>query len=436
MTQKTRRKVLLSAYACSPTKGSEEGNGWSWASGLAARGFEVWCFTNVAYEKEILRAMEQSPIEHLHFVFVRLPALAEKYLLNPDSKKIYFHYNLWRRKAGRKAVKMHKELRFDIAHHVTYGSLQQGNFIWKIDGARKIFGPVGGGQKAWPVFKKYFEGAWRTEQLRDLISRVTTTRSKHFRQSIAGVDYLLVTNDDTRAMAEQTGFISSDKIHFVPDHAVPRQMEGMATQTERVSKKLNLLWVGRILPRKGLNLVLEALSRVPDSVNYHLTIVGGGPWLIMLKKWIREYHVDTSRLTITRQIPFDEVVRYYRESDVFLFCSLRDSFPMQISEALAFGLPVITLNIHGSAIALPDDCGIKITPASLDETLTAIADAVTEMYENPQLRKTRSQNALLHSKTNTWDHRLDTVVERFYENKTVLPATEALTASDAGIKKY
>ncbi|MFD2146923.1 hypothetical protein [Mucilaginibacter antarcticus] len=39
------RRLLLSVFACNPSMGSEDGNGWNWAVGLAAKGYNVHCLT-------------------------------------------------------------------------------------------------------------------------------------------------------------------------------------------------------------------------------------------------------------------------------------------------------------------------------------------------------------------------------------------------------
>ncbi|AST06080.1 hypothetical protein AF2641_03890 [Anoxybacillus flavithermus] len=39
------KKVLLSAYACEPNRGSEPGVGWNWAIELSKKGYEVWVLT-------------------------------------------------------------------------------------------------------------------------------------------------------------------------------------------------------------------------------------------------------------------------------------------------------------------------------------------------------------------------------------------------------
>lgn len=408
------KKVLLSAYACSPIKGSEPGNGWSWAVNLARKGYDVWCLTNVEDKESTIAEQKRLGLLNLHMVFVELSLGLDDLLLDTSSKTIYFHYYLWRLKAAGIALQLHKEVHFDIAHHVTFGSFQQGTFLWKLKGAKIIFGPVGGGQEALPEFKEYFGPAWKTEKLRSFISKFSMKFSANLKNTVSRSDHILVTNQDTADIVKKMQADLNGSVHLVLDNAIPFSMQNMNYIERPPAKQLKLLWVGRMLPRKGLNLILHALSMVPEHVDYSFTIVGGGEQYKLVDGWIKQYGLNPKRLHLLGQIPFNEVIHHYEKADVFIFCSLRDSCPAQLNEAMAFGLPVITLDIHGSSLAVRDNCGIKIKPTTKDNTASDIAKAITTFYENTELRKKCSVNAFNYAKTNTWEHKVELITSQFY----------------------
>jgi glycosyltransferase involved in cell wall biosynthesis len=408
------KKVLLSAYACSPIRGSEPGVGWSWATHLAQKGYEVWCLTNAEDKEIVIAEQDRLGLQNLHFIFVELPFGLDKVLLDTSSKTIYLHYYLWRRKAARVAANLHKEMHFDIAHHVTFGSFQQGTFLWKLKDVKMIFGPVGGGQEALPEFKEYFGTAWKIEQIRSWISRFSIQFSSDLKKTVSRAHHILVTNEDTAKLVRKIKPGHSSSVHMELDNAVPYSMQHLQYKERKSHKQLQLLWVGRMLPRKGLNLILHALSLVPEYVDYKLTIVGGGEQYRLVDGWIEQYGLNRDRLRILGQIPFSEVVQYYEEADVFIFCSLRDSCGAQINEALAFGLPVITLDMHGASLAVRSDCGIKIKPSTKENTASDIAKAITRFYEDPAFRKQCSVNAFNYAKGNTWENKVDLITSQFY----------------------
>lgn len=408
------RNILLSAYACSPIRGSEPGNGWNWATGLAKKGFNVWCFTNVEDKECIITEKEKLDLPNLHFVFVPLKFRLDEFLLDTNSKKIYLHYLLWQKKAGIAAKKLHAKINFDTGHHVTFGSLQQGTFLWKLKNITKVFGPVGGGQEAMPVLKDYFGNAWKIERIRNFISKWSVRFSTNFKNTVRYCDHILVTNPDTRKMALSVKNADPSKISFIADTAVPPSMQQINFKVKEIPAKVKILWVGRFLPRKGLNFLLDALSHVPADVNYEFTIVGGGEQFHLLDQWIEQYGVDRSKLTICGQLPFKEVLQHYQQADVFAFCSLRDSFAAQLIEAMAFGLPIITLNIHGPAIAVPADCGIKVPVTSKDETVLNTAKAIEKMCRDHEFRIQCSINSYNNSTNYTWENKINSVITKYY----------------------
>ena len=114
------RKILLSAYACEPGKGSEPGVGWHWALELARLGHEVWVLTRAknrpAVEAELVKMPHKA---NLHFLYYDLPAWARWW--KKGSRGIHLYYVLWQWGAYRLATQVHPRERFDIVHHITFG---------------------------------------------------------------------------------------------------------------------------------------------------------------------------------------------------------------------------------------------------------------------------------------------------------------------------
>ena len=71
MTSKSL-KVLISAYACEPHKGSEPGVGWNWARQIAEFA-EVWVITRANNREIIEEEFKRNPVSNLHFIYVDLP---------------------------------------------------------------------------------------------------------------------------------------------------------------------------------------------------------------------------------------------------------------------------------------------------------------------------------------------------------------------------
>jgi hypothetical protein len=90
-------KLLISAYACDPYKGSEAGNGWNWAYLNAKRGNEVWCLTTIKSHASIQRKMSEVKLPNLHIIFVRVPKWVD--FIYRYGHLLYVSYLIWQFRA-------------------------------------------------------------------------------------------------------------------------------------------------------------------------------------------------------------------------------------------------------------------------------------------------------------------------------------------------
>lgn len=399
-------KVLLSAFACDPTMGSEPGNGWNWSSGLAEKGFEIHCLTRIVGKENITVANNFS---NLHFHYVKLPFGLEKwYLMSTIS--MYAYYLIWQYYAYRTAKKIHREEKFDLAHHVTWGSLQMGSFMYKLD-IPFIFGPAGGGQNAPEAFKSYFGKDWNTEEKRNFISRMLLRVNPACKAMLRKAKVVLASNPDTLEMAKSNGCTN---VHFSLDAALP-QIFFPEIFTPKVFKKdsLELLWIGRFMPRKGLLLVLEVMRELKEYKNISLTIVGDGETRGETLAKIKEYGLGNC-VHWKGKVPYEEVKNFYLTHDLFFFTSLRDSCPAQLIEAMAYGLPVVTLNLHGQAIIVNNDTGIRCECSTPELAIENLKKAILSFYHHEVDITKMSNAAYQFALKQTWRKKIDTIVSEYY----------------------
>ncbi|MCC5612429.1 glycosyltransferase [Nostoc sp. CHAB 5834] len=405
----TDYSLLLSAYSCAPGHGSEPGNGWSYASLLSQRGFKVYCLTRNVHRNTIEDQTGITPFPNLSFHYVSLPAWVDKaYYKGPIG--LYFHYLYWQWAAYKVANKLKQKNTFALVHHVTFSSLQLGTFMYKLR-IPFVLGPLGGGQEALSSLKKYFKSNWRKERIRSLLSKVLLRFNPACYKSVQSADYLLISNQDTYKLANS---IRGDKtIHRMLDAGLGSTFGAIKYRPRPISKVFNLLWVGRLMPRKGLELTLHALSYVDKAVPVMLTIVGDGEMGVFVNDYIEEYELS-ARVKWVGRVPHSEVQNYYQQADAFFFTSLRDSCPGQILEAMINSLPVITLNLHGQAELVNESTGITVLPTTPEKTARELAKAIEWLYHHPSEYNCMSSNAYNFAKSQLWTAKIDFLVEKFY----------------------
>ena len=137
----SRRKVLLSAYACRPKGGSEPGAGWAWAK-AAARDHDVWLLTRGKFAHEIAEELAIRPLPSLTVVPLELPRWLLR--LRRRHADVYWYYPLWQRLAGRTARRLDAEHSFDVIHHLTFAVDWMPAGVVQQSSAKVIWGPVGG----------------------------------------------------------------------------------------------------------------------------------------------------------------------------------------------------------------------------------------------------------------------------------------------------
>lgn len=400
------QKILLSAYACDPSKGSEPGNGYNWAKQLSILGYQITCMTTSKGKNAI--ELEPGCDNNPNFTYVDLPLGLDR-IYSRSKLGMYLHYLLWQWKAYLTAKKLHKKNPFDLVHHITWGSIQQGSFMYKLP-IPLVFGPAGGGQKAPETLKRFFLKGWQSEVKREYVSDLFIKYNPACFKMIKNAAVVLTSNTATKELVENLG---CQNAHLVLDVGLPMSFYPKENKEEKTDlKTLKLLWVGRFMPRKGLMLLLDVMNELKENTAIELTIVGDGEMKEALVEGIEKYGLQN--VNCVGKVPFNKVTEYYTSHDLLVFSSLRESVGVQLVEAMAYGLPIITLDLNGASILVDETRGIKIPVHNPDQVVHDFAKAIKALSENKSRLKQMSSNAFEYAKQYTWEHKMKDIVENYY----------------------
>ncbi len=137
----------------------------------------------------------------------------------------------------------------------------------------------------------------------------------------------------------------------------------------------HLISVGNLVELKGHDLVIRALSRIPDS---RLTIAGDGP----LRKTLQQLAERTGcgdRVRFTGAIGQKELAGYYAAADVLVLASSREGLPNVVLESLACGTPVVATDVGGSGELLTGPAaGVLVRERSVE----GIVDGIRKLFRN------------------------------------------------------
>jgi glycosyltransferase involved in cell wall biosynthesis len=166
-------------------------------------------------------------------------------------------------------------------------------------------------------------------------------------------------------------------------------------------------------PRKALPLALEALVETKDLA-VKLLVAGDGKMRGEWESYAKHLNLG-GRVEFLGQVPWNEISRIYQRADAFLFTSLRDSFGTQVLEAMAHGLPILTLDHQGVGTFVPPGAGIKVPVTSPRQTVTALANGIRRLALCPGERLKMGEAARDYARTQTWERRAERMSDIYDE---------------------
>ena len=159
---------------------------------------------------------------------------------------------------------------------------------------------------------------------------------------------------------------------------------------------LRLLTVGTLCPRKGLDVLLRACTRLAQQkVDFELRVVGNGPLRRRLK-WLAFRLGLRRKVIFTGHIPHENMSDLYRRADLVVLPSRvasdgdRDGMPSALTEAMAFGCAVVASNLPGMDEAIVSgESGVLVPPDDVE----ALSRTLLELAARPDERKRLGSNA-------------------------------------------
>ena len=407
MAMKRKLKVLVSAYACEPGKGSEPGVGWNWVKQIA-KYHDVWVLTRANNRRAIEANPEKHPLPNIQFCYVDLPKWLRFW--KRGQRGIYLYYYLWQLKAYIQGIRLHHIVGFDLVHHITFGncwmpvpiSLLPIPFVW---------GPIGGAQKPPSSLTRHFRLRNRVYELCRNIGQLLFRLDPFYWLTVKKSKVILACNKDTVKFFPQK---YSNKIMLMPQMGVllAEVPEECATEEEN---DFTILSVGRLIHWKGFSLAINAFAIFqPKCPNSKLIIVGEGKERKHLQRLVEKNGLQ-GKVFFAGQQPLHQVMKYMAKCKIFLFPSLHDGNPKVVLEAFASGKPVICLDLGGPGEMVTDQCGIKVKATTPDQVIYDLAGALERVACDATLRRKLGKNARRRAeKIYDWDRKGEQI-ERLYE---------------------
>ena len=220
----------------------------------------------------------------------------------------------------------------------------------------------------------------------------------------------------SKAIAEQSEYLSEylDKVEVIPF--------GISTKEYRRAKKypilkdkltdksnVKILFVGRLVYYKGIDVLIEAMSKVSGA---ELFVIGGGELSDTLKKRVKELNIK-DKVHFMGRIPQNDLYAALSDCDFFVLPSVNraEAFGLVQLEAMVYGKPIINTALPTAVpeVSLHGETGLTVEPGNVDE----LAKAINTLVSDKELREKLGAEAKRRCET---EYSLKRMQSKLYES--------------------
>lgn len=279
-----------------------------------------------------------------------------------------------------------------------------------------LLGPVNGGVPFPPGFQDVARQEFAQFNVLRAIGRYLIPG---YRQTYLSADRILAGSSYTLHLLRQLFPTISDRVQLFYENGIDASTLAPAPQPAR-GDRVRLLFVGRLVPYKGADMLLAAIAQLvaSEGANWRerlrLTIVGDGSERATLEERARQAGIETL-VNFTGWVPQEKTVDYYRQADLFCFPSVREFGGAVVLEAMAAGLPCVVLRNGGIGEYVTEATGVRIEPRSRDYAIAQLAAAIAQLADDPQRREAMSAAAIARAREFAWENKAQALVEIYRE---------------------
>ncbi len=406
-----RLRVLAIAEAANPEWVSVPLVGWSLAKALMAH-HDVHLVTQIRNRDAILRAglVEGRDFTAIDSEAVAAPVyrLAEKLRMGEGkgwtmvqalSSRLAYPY--FERKVWQHFGPALTSGAYDVVHRITpLSPIANSSLAAKcqVAGVPFVLGPLNGGAP-WPKgfdAERLAEREWLS-YLRGAY-RLSPARSKMLRNSRAIIAGSRFTKSDLpRSVRDKVALLAENGID--PDRFTPQPRSDIR------SLPLRVCFIGRLVPYKGADLLLQAAAPLVQAGEMVIDIIGNGPEEHRLKALVQELRLG-DKVTFHGWVDHNGVQSILGKADVLGFPSFREFGGGVVLEAMALGVVPVICDYAGPAELVDESCGFKIPVTDRAGITTALRLCLQDIAAKPDQLNAKSRAALARVQNHfTWDQK-------------------------------
>lgn len=396
---------LISAYSVNPYKGSEDSIGWNWVLQYEKNykeGDRIILLTKKFNEKDTRRGLKEFNIQHVELVIVDVPN-ALNWFREKHSAFHHMYYILWQHWAW--LWVKHSGIRFDVIHHVTMNDYRIPSELYKAKGAKVIWGPMGGAQVT-PRPLKVYEKNQLVASFREFVNK-SCSWNPFYKKALRSYYKIYCINNETQ---KQISRIVGKDVPLMPELALRDEYKNLPIRKGN-NDILKIVFVGRLIGKKGIAFLVDALSLMPTDMNWELLIFGDGDDRALIEKQIADSGIGKN-VKLMGNRPLNQIAEAYQQADVFVLPSLRETSGNVLLEAMAYAVPIVAFDTSFCRLLKEVDCGVFV---NTDQALEGIKEdwckAIVTLGQDKELAKQMGLNGYKYVNSKlTWDEKYRIIV--------------------------
>ena len=418
MTMKLKSPhALLSAYQCGPGMGSVSQIGWEWYSRLAQR-IPVTLVTHVRNQPSLSRAgapLSGSKVIYIDTEWFARPLYRTAKKLFPRSEHAVFllsslDYFVFDSKSLSILQRVRRKYDWDLVHAVTPVSPAASSGLHRL-GLPFIVGPWNGGLLSPSQFPGLMQqdSAW-VYRLRELgklsnLYRRTTERTSFILSANRATDLRVPQRHRGRCLRMCENGADLDRFQPSPWPSEPS-----------AKVPLNLLFVGRLIPSKGLPYLLKAIAMVKRQTPVRLRVVGEGPLRDAWRQTARDLGLAGAVQFLGSQT-HEQIAAHLQWAHALCLPSVRESGGAVLLEAMAAARPVIAVDYGGPAELVTPSVGELIPADGPEAVIEGFRQALLSILREPGKWRAQGVAGRKRVRCFSWDAKIDRAVQ-LYESLT------------------
>jgi glycosyltransferase involved in cell wall biosynthesis len=393
-------KVLASALGCAAEGKSESYVGHQWVRQIA-RYADV---TVLTADKRAVGMADARPI------VVQPRLMGMRKLSRTMFGAIKPHYFSFDRQVTRRFA---AELgQYDVFHHIVPIAPRYPSGLGSL-ARRFVLGPVGGGLRVPLGLRREVEQAEPGYAWLRNLDRARFRMDPALRRTYDRCDVLILAAEYMRRIIPER--YQRRGVEVLLETGIDPDEYHACTPERPTRDTVRLLYVGRVVPYKGLQFLIRAMAAVGQHVraNLHLTVVGDAS-----SAYGRTCKEMAQALKLSGQVEFlgrlskSAVQRIYGASDIFCFPTLAETSGNVILEAMASGLPVVTVDYGGPGEIVNESCGVLADPGSASHLIESLADGIARLASDKARRLQLGAIAQARAFTKfSWDYKGDRIAK-------------------------